>query len=49
MPAVGAVISCVVVMLDVEVHPFVPVTVTVLIPGAVMLALADEPKLLFHE
>ena len=49
MPAVGAVIFCVVVMLDVAVQPLAPVTVTVLIPGAVMLAFADEPKLLFHE
>ena len=36
-------------MLDVEVQPFVPVEVTVYVPGALMLAAADEPKLLFHE
>ena len=36
-------------MLAVEVQPFAPVTVTVYVPGAVMLAVADEPRLLLHE
>ena len=49
MPAVGAVISCVTVMLAVDVQPPAAVTVTVYVPGVVMLADADEPKLLFHE
>ena len=46
---VVAVLSCVTVMLDVDVQPLAPVTVTVLIPGEVMLADADDPKPLFHE
>ena len=49
MPAVGVVISLVTVMLDVAVQPFDPVTVTVYVPGAVMLAFADVPKLLLQE
>ena len=49
MPAVGDVMFCVMVMLDVAVQPFAPVTVTVYVPGAVMLAFADVPKLLLQE
>jgi hypothetical protein len=49
IPAVGAVMSCVMVILDVDVHPLAPVTVTVYVPGEVMLADAEFPKLLLHE
>ena len=42
-------IFCVIETLAVDVQPFVPVAVTVKLPGAVMLAAADDPKLLFHE
>jgi hypothetical protein len=49
IPAAGAVLFCVVVMLDVAVQPFAPVTVTVYVPAAVMLAFADVPKPLLHE
>ena len=49
MPAVGVVTSLVTVMLAVDVQPLAPVTVTVYVPGAVMLADADEPKLLLQE
>ena len=49
IPAVGTVIFWVIVMLEVDVHPLTPVTVTVYIPGAVMLAVSDEPRLLLHE
>jgi len=49
IPAVGVVIFLVTVMLAVDVQPLAPVTVTVYVPGAVMLADADEPKLLLHE
>jgi hypothetical protein len=49
IPAVGVVISLVTVMLAVDVQPLAPVTVTVYVPGAVMLADADEPKLLLQE
>jgi hypothetical protein len=48
MPAVGAVEFDVTVMLDVEVHPFDPVTVTVYVPADVMVADAALPKPLFH-
>ena len=48
MPAVGVVISCVVVIVAVAVQLFDPVTVTVYIPAAVMLAAAEEPRLLLH-
>ncbi len=44
MPAVGAVISCVIVMLEVAVQPFDPVTVTVYVPGAVIDAAALLPN-----
>ena len=47
--AVGVVIFCVIVMLDVAVQPFDPVAVTVYVPAAVMLAFAEVPKLLLHE
>ena len=36
-------------MLDVAVQPLAPVVVTVKVPAVVMLAFADEPKLLLHE
>ena len=49
MPAVGVVTSLVTVMLDVAVQPFAPVTKTVYVPVAVMLAFAEDPKLLLHE
>jgi uncharacterized protein (DUF983 family) len=49
IPVVGTVIFCVTIMLEVDVQPFAPVTVTVYVPGVVMLADADEPKLLLHE
>jgi hypothetical protein len=39
----------VMVMLDVDEHPFASVAVTVYVPIVVMLAVADEPKLLLHE
>ena len=44
IPADGAVISCVTVMLEVAVQPFDPVTVTVYVPGAVMEADALFPN-----
>ena len=43
IPAVGAVIFWVTVMLAVEVHPFDPVTVTVYVPGVEMLNAAFVP------
>jgi hypothetical protein len=49
IPAVGAVMSRVMVILAVDVHPLAPVTVTVYVPGKVMLADAEFPKLLLHE
>ena len=45
----GEEISCVTVMLDVAVQPLAPVAVTVYVPAAVMLAFAEEPKLLLQE
>jgi len=42
--APGAVISFVIVMLDVDVQPFAPVTVTVYVSGAVIVACAAVPK-----
>jgi hypothetical protein len=44
IPAVGAVISCVTVMLEVAVQPFDSVTVTVYVPGAVIDADAELPN-----
>jgi len=49
IPVVGVEISLDTVMLDVAVQPFAPVTVTVYVPAAVMLAFADDPRLLLHE
>jgi hypothetical protein len=46
---VGATLVCVVVILEVAVQPLADVTVTVYVPGAVMLAIADDPRLLLHE
>ena len=46
--APGAAISCVIVMLDVDVHPLLPVTVTVYVPGAAIDAAALLPKLPLH-
>jgi hypothetical protein len=40
---------CVIAMLAVAVQPFDPVTVTVYVPGEVILAFADVPKLLLHK
>ena len=48
MPAVGGADDCVAVMLAVDVQPFEPVTVTVYVPGAVMLADAALPNPLSH-
>ena len=48
IPAVGAVVFDVTVMLAAEVHPFDPVTVTVYVPADVMVADAALPKPLFH-
>jgi uncharacterized protein (DUF983 family) len=48
IPAVGFMISCVMVMLDVDVQPLAPVTVTVYVPGAVIEAAALLPKLPLH-
>jgi len=36
-------------MLDVAVQPLAPVAVTVYVPAVVILAVAEEPKLLLHE
>jgi hypothetical protein len=44
IPAVGAVVFWVTVMLDVAIHPSALVTVTVYVPAAVMLALAALPN-----
>ena len=49
IPVVGVEISLDTVKLDVAVQPFAPVTVTVYVPAAVMLAFADDPRLLLHE
>ena len=49
IPAVGAVVLDVTVMLEVAVHPLEPVAVTVYVPFVVMLCVALEPRLLFHE
>ena len=46
IPAVGFMISCVMVMPDVDVQPLAPVTVTVYIPGVVMLVAAIDSPLL---
>ena len=46
--APGATIFCVIAMLDVDVHPLDPVTVTVYVPGAVIDAAALLPKLPLH-
>ena len=45
----GAVVFEVTVVLAVEEQPLAPVTVTVYIPGDVMLEAATFPKPLFHE
>ena len=47
--APGVAMSCVIVILDVDVQPLAPVTVTVYVPGAVILADANVPKLPLHE
>jgi hypothetical protein len=49
IPAVGATVFDVTVMLAVEVQPLVFVTVTVYVPADVMVADAVLPKPLFHE
>ena len=49
MPAVGAVVFAVTVMLAVDEQPFVPVTVTVYNPAEVIDAAAILPKPLSHE
>ena len=48
MPAVGTVLSCVIVIEEVDVQPLVDVTVTVYVPGVVMVAFALVPKPLFQ-
>ena len=40
--------SCVTVIEEVDVHPLLPVTVTVYVPGAVIDAAALLPKLPLH-
>ena len=47
--APGAVMSCVTVIEEVDVHPLLPVTVTVYVPGAVIDAAALLPKLPLHK
>ena len=49
IPTFGPAIFCVTVTPDVAVHPLAAVTVTVYVPGEVMLADADDPKLLLHK
>ena len=49
IPAIGAFIFCVMVILDVDVQPLAPVTVTVYVPGAVILADAEVPNPPLHE
>jgi hypothetical protein len=49
MPAIGAVVFDVTMMLAVEVQPLAPVTVTVYVPADVIEADAALPKPLFHE
>jgi hypothetical protein len=49
IPGVGVEISLDTVMLEVAAQPFAPVTVTVYVPAALMLAFAEDPKLLLHE
>ena len=46
--APGTAIFCVITKLDVDVHPLLPVTVTVYVPGAVIDAAALLPKLALH-
>ena len=46
--APGATISCVMVMLEVDVQPLAPITVTVYVPGAVIEADALLPRLPLH-
>ena len=49
---VGAVMSCVIVITSVSVHPFAAVTVTVYVPGAVIESAAEVPTTvepLLHE
>jgi hypothetical protein len=48
IPAVGGVLFNVVVIDDVAVHPFAPVTVTVNVPAVVILAAAALPKPPLH-
>ena len=47
IPAVG--MSCVTVIVAADVQPFDSVTVTVYVPGAVILAVANDPKLPLQE
>lgn len=45
IPAVGAVMFCVIVAAAVVLHPFAPVTVTVYVPGLVTFKVAAEPRM----
>ena len=49
IPAVGAVMFCVMVMLAVLVQPLADVTVTVYVPGALIVAAALFPRPPDHE
>jgi hypothetical protein len=46
--AVGGVMLCVTLVVAVAVQPFEPVTVTVYVPGDVIVAVAFVPKLFDH-
>ena len=46
--ALGGVILCVTLVVAVAVHPFEPVTVTVYVPGEVIVAVAFAPKPFDH-
>jgi hypothetical protein len=45
IPAVGAVMFCVIVAAAVVLHPFAPVTVTVYVPGLVTFKVAADPRM----
>jgi len=49
IPVDGAVVFCVIVTALVDVHPLLPVTVTVYVPGAVIDAASLLPKLPLHK
>jgi hypothetical protein len=45
IPAEGTTVFCVIVVEEVAVHPFVPVTVTVYVPGVVTASVAFVPTI----